>query len=305
MVVIVSVDGLNPDALRALGPSRVPAFSELAAEGASTLNARASYEATVTLPNHTSMLTGRTIDGRDGASVRFNSDNGSTLAEVHGSYVPGVFDVAHDAGLGTAFFAEKDKFNFLLRSWDATHGAPDAVGADDGPAKLDEHAIAPAASLLPQVTATLSEHRAGLVFLHVAAPDSAGHAHGFMGPAYLDAVVAADREVGELLALVRSRPDLRRSVTLIVTADHGGVPPGHATRTVLGNYRIPFYVWGRGVRPGSDLYALNAGVRRDPAAGRPSYAGVQPIRNRDAASLALDLLGLPGLPDTTSPLRLR
>jgi hypothetical protein len=304
-VVIISVDGLNPDALTTLGTSRLPAFAELMAHGASTLNARSSYEATVTLPNHTSLLTGRTIAGPGGSSVMVNNDPGGTLLTMHGSYVPGVFDPAHDHGLRTGFFAEKSKFNFLLRSWDAEHGAPDAVGKDDGPDKVDVSDVAPATRLLPQVVAALNAQSAQLVFLHIAAPDTAGHARGFMSAAYLDAVVAADAEIGKILDLVRSRPALTRSVPVVVTADHGGVPPGHRFADVLGNYRIPFFVWGRGVRPGSDLYRLNAGTRLDPGTGRPAYDGPQPIRNRDGTSLALELLGLPALPGTTSPLAVR
>lgn len=303
VVLLVSVDGLNPDALTALGPERVPAFTELATGGASTLNARASYEATVTLPNHTSMLTGRTIGGPDGSSVMVNSDPGGTLRDLHGSYVPGVFDVAHDHGQSTAFFAEKSKFAFLMRSWDARHGAPDRVGDDDGRDKVDVSAIGPAAQLLQQVESTLARRRTQLVFLHVAAPDTAGHAHGFMSSAYLDAVVAADREIGAILDLVRSRPALVRTVTVVVTADHGGIGPGHRFARVPGNYTIPFFVWGHATEQGADIYALNSASRRDPGATRPSYDGVQPVRNRDAASLALDLLGLPLLPGTTSPLR--
>jgi predicted AlkP superfamily pyrophosphatase or phosphodiesterase len=302
---VVSVDGLNPDAITTLGQSRLPALTELAAEGASTLNARSSYEATVTLPNHTSILTGRTIAGPEGSSVTVNNDPGGTLENLHGSYVPGVFDVAHDHGFGTGFFAEKTKFNFLLRSWDAQHGAPDIVGEDNGSDKVDAGDVAPATRLLPQLSAALTDQSAQLLFLHIAAPDTAGHAQGFMSAAYLEAVVDADAEIGEILDLVRARPALQRSVTIVVTADHGGVPPGHRFVSVLGNYRIPFFVWGRGVRPGSDLYRLNAGARLDPGTARPAYRGSQPVRNRDAASLALDLLGLPALPGTTTPLRVR
>ena len=50
---------------------------------------------------------------------------------------------------------------------------------------------------------------------------------------------------------------------------------------------------------GADLYALNAGVRSDPGTGRPTLDGAQPIRGHEAANLALDLLGLPAVPDST------
>ncbi len=48
---------------------------------------------------------------------------------------------------------------------------------------------------------------------------------------------------------------------------------------------------------GADLYALNAPTRRDPGGGQPGYGEeVQPIRNGEAANLALDLLGLGDIP---------
>ena len=37
------------------------------------------------------------------------------------TYVPGVFDVVHDGGRSTGFYATKDKFNFLIRSWNANN----------------------------------------------------------------------------------------------------------------------------------------------------------------------------------------
>ena len=65
-VVAISVDGLNPRAIRVLGRSRTPNFHRMMRQGASTLNARTARELTLTLPNHTGMLTGRRIDARRG-----------------------------------------------------------------------------------------------------------------------------------------------------------------------------------------------------------------------------------------------
>jgi len=298
VVLAISVDGLNPDAIGLLGPAGLPTLHRLIDEGASTLNARTSRELTITLPNHTGMMTGRRVDGPRGTSVTFNEDDGRTLEAVHGGYVPGLFDVAHDRGVHTALFAEKDKFRFLVRSWDRAHGAADVTGTDEGRDKIDAAAIAPADELVDDVAAAMGGAGPRLVFWHLAAPDVAGHANGWLTPAYLAAVRETDRRIGEVLATLDADPALAARTTIILTADHGGPRDQrqHGDATLAADYRIPFVVWGRGVSPGTDLYALD-GTRADPGGGRPGYAGLQPIRNLDVADTALGLLGLPELPD--------
>ncbi|MBP2388957.1 alkaline phosphatase family protein [Aeromicrobium fastidiosum] len=299
VVLAISIDGLNPEALTALSPAEIPALRRLIDQGASTLDARTSRELTITLPNHTGMMTGRRVDGPDGTSVTFNDDDGRTLEQVHGSYVPGMFDVAHDHGVRTALFAEKDKFRLLVRSWDRNHGADDVTGDDDGRDKLDAAAIGPAADLVDDVTAALRGDGAGLVFWHLAAPDAAGHANGWLTPAYLAAVREADRRIGDVLAALDADPALVARTTIVLTADHGG-PAGsrdHGDATLEADYRVPFIVWGRTVSAGADLYDLDS-TRSDPGTGRPGYSGPQPVRNLDVAATSLALLGLPQLPDT-------
>lgn len=294
LVLAISVDGLNPDALEVLGARGAPHLHRLVREGVSTLNARTAQELTITLPNHTGMLTGRGVSGRSGHGVTFNDDIGGTLATTHGAYVPGVFDVVHDHGLGTAFFAEKEKFGFLMRSWDGENGAPDVTGPDDGRDKTDIDDVDDADALVSRVGATLSEPGTSLVFLHLSAPDQAGHADGWLSASYLDAVRAVDRQVGVIIAALEADPAARERATLLLTADHGGArgETSHSDMTRPANYRVPFIAWGRGVAAGADLYALNPG-RSDPGDGRPDYAGRQPVRNIDIANTALSLLGLP------------
>lgn len=289
-VVLISVDALASAAVKELGPSGLPAIWRLIRRGASTLEARTLVEDSRTLPNHSSMLTGIPRDG--GTGVDFNEDNGGTLERQAGEYVPGVFDVAHDRGLGTALLAEKDKFEFLIRSWDGDHGRRDRTGRDDGRDKVDVSLVAPADRLEDAVEAVLNDG-ARLVFWHLAGPDVAGHDHGFQSGAYLDAVRAADRQIGELLELVDEDPQLRRRLSIVLTADHGGAAGAHEHSDVHdpGNYRIPFTVWGPQVRKGADLYALNP-RRENPGSGRPGYDGPQPVRNLDAAGVVLQLLGL-------------
>jgi len=295
-VVAISVDGLNPDAIRKLGPGGTPALHRLLAEGAGTLNARTERERTRTLPNHTGMVTGRPIAGPSGHGIAFNEDNGGTVRASAGHYVASVFDVVHDRGGSTAFYSAKDKLNLLDRSWDAAHGAPDRVAPDDGPDKVDRYLLGTERANVTRLLARLHSEPDELSFVHLAQPDTAGHASGFMSPAYLDAVRAADRQVGRILTAVREDAGLRARVAVVLTADHGGLGSSHADPAKAFNYTVPFLVWGPGVAKGADLYALNADRRRRPGTTRPSYDGVPPVRNGEVANLVTDLLDLPDVP---------
>lgn len=303
-VVVVSIDGLAARALEDSERHPVPGLERLFREGAGTLNARTAVEQTVTMPNHSAILTGRRIVGPEGTSVTFNDDPGTTLAVAHGAYVPGIFDVAHDHGLRTAFVSGKRKFSFFARSWGRAHGAADTTGADDGTRKLDVVAIGGSDPSGATIRALSGALPARLTFLHLAGPDLVGHASGFLSEPYWQALQRADAVLVDVLAHIDADPRLRDTTTIIVTADHGGEGREHGAADLEANYRVPFVVWGRGVTQGADLYALNP-LRRDPAATQPTYDGPQPVRNRDAASLALSILGMPPLASTTSPLALR
>jgi predicted AlkP superfamily pyrophosphatase or phosphodiesterase len=296
-VVAISIDGLTPQALRKLGPARTPALHRMIREGSTTLEARSAVESTETLPNHTTVLTGRWVDqAASGHGVTFNEDTGVTVHETAGGYVPSIFDVVHDHDGSTAMYASKLKFRLFSRSWN-THGAPDDIGSDDGRAKIDRVALErdddQSAEALDD---GLKTSPWTFSFLHVARPDEEGHDHDWMDSEYLRAVEKTDRLVGKVLDTVARDPKLRDSTVVLVTADHGGINESHADVTRPENYRVPFLAWGAGVPAGKDLYAINPGSYRDPGTGRPTYEGPQPIRNGDLANLVTDALDLPAIP---------
>lgn len=299
-IVLVSADGLRPDAVQALGASELPHLHRLLAEGATTSNARTMFDSTRTLPNHTSIVTGVPVLGPSGHGVTFNEDDGSTVHDVAGRYVPSMFDVAHDAGLSTSLFAGKPKFDFLDRSWDAANGAPDVTGGDDGADKIDHYERGGGAAVTAAWTAAMATSPYDLSMIHYAAPDAAGHAFGWDSPEYDDALREVDGHVGEILAAIDGDAALAGTTYLVFSADHGGAGTEHGDPTLVMNATIPLFVWGGQAAPGTDLYALNVGGRLDPGASIPDHdASPQPIRNADAANLVLDLLGLGPIPGST------
>lgn len=303
----ISVDGLNPDAIRRLGPAGAPALHRMIAEGASTLNARTAHERTETLPNHTGMLTGRRVATAKGHAVNINFDDGGDVHSKAGGYVPSLFDVVHDRGGRTGLYAAKEKFALLNRSWNTRRGAADLVGTDQGTDKIDRYYLDRPWLLVDRLVRRMHRNPFDVSFLHISLPDEVGHAHGFMGTRYLRAVKRSDRLVGRVLDAVTSDPELRGSVTVVLTADHGGAGGSHTDSALEANYRIPFLAWGAQVAPGAGLYALNP-ERTRPRHGRPRYRDAPPIRNTDVASLVTTLLGHPAVPGGllrgTTPLEL-
>jgi hypothetical protein len=315
-VLHVSMDGLRPDAVTALGSAGAPNFYRLRNEGAFTDNARTDYGYTITLPNHTSQLTGRPVADNFGVGSghRYTSNSdpapGVTLQTHAGYYVASAFDVAHDNGLLTGLYATKTKFSLYDASYNNSTGALDLTGADNGRDKIDFFVATETSSttMMASLLANMSSPatRSNYTFVHFHNPDSAGHANTWdisepPASAYLNAVRSVDNYLGQLLNLIESSPEMAGQTTLILSADHGGMlgTGDHGIASSAEDYTIPFYAWGAGVTHG-DLYALNAGTRLDPGTGRPLYSdAIQPIRNGDMGNLALELLGLGPIPGSS------
>lgn len=308
-VVVISVDGLRSDALLAVSAKALPAFARLQ-NGASTLNARTDPDWTITLPNHTAMMTGRFVEGPAGHAWRKNddADEGETLERNKQGYVTSFFDVAHDRGVETGLFAGKTKFSIFDVSWNAEHGAPDTTGVDDGRDKLDRYVFdLDTPKLVDGLLEALRREPAKprLLFVHLAEPDRAGHAFGWdvsKGSRYMRAVQAVDVEVARILDAIEGSP-LATKTAVILTADHGGGAPwkSHDQKHMWIDYIIPFLVWTGPLDEARDLYALNHATRADPGLTQPAreFDGLPPIRNGDVANLALELLGLPAVPGST------
>lgn len=317
-VVTISVDGLASRWLEPLIRQEQVAptgdyanFLRLQREGAFTLNARTDVTHTVTLPNHATMVTGRPVLVPSGLEPTVshnwtgNGDPpiGATIHSNHAAvdYVSSVFDVVHDRGLSTALFASKTKFSLFEASYNGVAGAvdEDPVGGDNGRDKIDTFlALTDTQQIADQFVFALGRQQYAYSFLHLASPDGTGHQYGWGSVEWNNVIKDIDRNLGQVFDVIESSPGLRDRTVVVLTSDHGGVGTGHFDVTDVSNYRIPFYVWGPGFTAGSNLYSRYSTTVADPGLLQPSYtADRPPIRNGDAGNLALDLLGLPPIPD--------
>ncbi|MEE9384948.1 MAG: alkaline phosphatase family protein [Nannocystaceae bacterium] len=310
-VVVISVDGLNSEhLLAALDRGSLPTLARLRREGSATVNARTDYDVTLTLPNHITMLSGRPVLGRPGLPhaayhgyvLNVVPSVGDTIHRHAGGaegYVTTMFDVAHDLGLSTGIFASKPKFSLFWASLNEGNGGLDTTGRDQGRNKLDHFVVdEDTAALVAGFCERMRSSAIALSFVHLRDPDMAGHLAGWGRDMYAAALEHSDVLLAEILACVEATPRLAGSTAIIVTSDHGGVKYSHHEPHLPANYTVPLFVWGPQVPAGLDLYRASSGHYADPGGRRPSYADVpQPIRNGDAANLALRMLGLPPIED--------
>ena len=275
-------------------------------DGSSTLNARTAIEKTETMPNHSSIFSGRRIlsDGEGwGHHVTFNDDSaGTDIHSVAGRYVPSMYDVVHDRGGRVHFYAGKEKFAFFDRSWNAANGAVDTTGVDNGPDKIDRYVYSQDTKVLvDRAVRTLKDRPVKLTSLHIRLPDSAGHRYGWGSEEYLAAVQQSSAYVGRVLRTIARSDSLRSRTAVVLTADHGGEGVSHQDTGLPIVYTVPFLVWGEGIARSADLYDLNP-QRVDPGSGQPDYfSGDPPVRNLDVASLVTTYLGLGQVPGGTAP----
>jgi arylsulfatase A-like enzyme len=234
-VVLVSIDGLRPDAIEAY---KAPALQKLVNEGSFTLSA-STISPSKTLPSHTSMLTGEPPD------VHGVLWNNVVSAKADVVETPTIFSVARSRGYRTAAFFSKSKFH-ALQQRDALDYSQ-APGGWFGRWSSDR--------TIGDVERYLAQERPNLLFVHLPDPDAAGHAHGWMSTEYGEAVAAADTAIARLRAAA-DRAFGEGAYALIVTADHGGHDRDHGSDDPR-DMTIPWIAWGRGVSRGP----LNAPVR--------------------------------------------
>jgi len=224
-VVIISIDGLRPDALN---QADTPVIDGLRAAGAYHPQAKAVVPS-VTLINHASMLSGM--------SPAKHGINWNVYDESRGKIKgPTLFSVARQAGLSTAMVVGKDKLEHLVL-----------------PGSVDNYTYAGFTDL-QVVDRALEVIEAGLpnvLFIHLPDVDSAGHLTGWMSTGQLLAVSLADGQIGRVMNQLEAGGYLENTLVLI-TADHGGSGTQHGSDSPE-DTTIPWLAVGPGVPTGTTL----------------------------------------------------
>jgi hypothetical protein len=226
-VVVISIDGLRPDALE---PARATTLLRLIDEGAYQPAAQTVLPSR-TLPSHTSMLTG-VIPQAHG--ITWNEDRTREHGRVGAQTI---FDHAARHGLTSAAIVAKAKFRHLIRD-----GSPTYAAVPSG------RTIRTAGEIAAHVERRLRHSRPDLLYVHLPDPDVFGHAFGWMTRPYRFGVRRADAAVARVIGAA-DRAYGEGGYTLIITADHGGARRGHG-RGRAEDRTIPWLAWGRGVCPG-------------------------------------------------------
>jgi arylsulfatase A-like enzyme len=264
-VLIISIDGLRPDAID-LAP--MPYLLSLMLKSAYSLSAQ-TVQPSITLPAHTSMLTGLCVLKHN---VRWNEyipQNGYAIGTD-------LFDLAHAAGYKTAMYVGKEK----LRQITEPQSTDIFLSVDIS----DDILISRLLSDFPQDF--------GLMFVHLADVDIAGHDTRWLSQTQLDAAYIADQEINRLLNAL-GKYNLRNETLVIITADHGGNGENHV-QNIPENRTIPWIVFGPGVQPKK----LTTRIHITDTAATAAYAlGLQIPKEWDGIPV-YEAFGLPAQPHT-------
>ena len=265
-VFIVSIDGGNPEVMQR---SPMPVLKTLVSEGAHTWVAQ-TITPPITLPAHTSMLTGVRQDKHHVTWNNWSPTNGIVR-------VPTIFAVAHSAGFSTAMFVGKEKFRHLLQpgTVDAFNFDRDASvevsKSDSGGAKMKKEGNVLARVVATEAADYIVKNKPNLCFIHFTDPDNVGHQLGWGSPEQLIAFADTDAAFGILREAIQ-RAGIETESVIIISADHGGHGRGHSQGTPE-DMAIPWIAWGKGVRSHFEITA--------------------PVSTCDTAATALWLLGVP------------
>jgi hypothetical protein len=221
-VVIISEDGLRPDALMSVLP---PVHAELMKRASYSLTARTIRRAS-TLPAHAAMLSGFDVKEHGLYWNSWHPDRGWIQ-------VPTIFDAAEKNGGTAAAFVGKQKLEHIAH--------PGSVDYFSRPGYFCKKVV-------EEATDYLIKKRPQIEFIHFSDPDDLGHSDGWMSNPQFEAVRHTDRCLRTLLDATAAS-GLDKDTLFIISADHGGHGHNHSGK-IKEDRLIPWIAWGPGVRAG-------------------------------------------------------
>lgn len=222
-MLVISIDGLRPDAIK---KAKATTLLTLIEHGTSFPNAR-TVRPSVTLPAHTSMVTG--LDPRQ---------HGLTWDDYRPYYGPvrhvTALELVNRAGFHTAMIVAKEKLIHLNRPGSVDYFKQTEKSGDAVRDAFQEYVEK---NGLPDLS-----------FLHLPDPDARGHIYLWMSSAYLQGVRAADEALRGILEIANAN-SFGKPLTVLITADHGGFAFNHMS-DIDENNSIPFIAFGENIAAG-------------------------------------------------------
>lgn len=227
-IVLVSIDGLRPDAINR---SNAKNLFELSRSNLYYPEAQ-TIQRSVTLPSHTSMLTG----------LDYSRHKITTNKPLPG-HVPfaTVFQILKKTGKTNAAFFSKKKLGFLFH--------PDSLDYIYGPGQQDtKYHQTHANELSENFSHVWPKQFFNMTFIHIREPDETGHKYGWMSNEYLNqAIPAADKAIGQIYNTIKNSKHANDTL-LIITADHGGKDKTHWYQRPE-DFTIPWMAINPGIKP--------------------------------------------------------
>ncbi len=208
-VLLIGIDGVRPDVLAEV---YTPELDALIRAGAYSARAQTSVQ-TVSGPAWSSMLTGVWPDKH---GVRNNDFAGNNYAE-YPDFLTRIEQVRPDLN------------TFVVADWlplvADEDGGPLIGAAPDTKVTFDGYEVGWAAADERSVDVAVQHLRTAdpdAAFVYLGNPDETSHQAGSIGEEYRAAIALADKQVGRLMAALRSRPSFAGEDWLIlVSTDHG------------------------------------------------------------------------------------
>ena len=251
-VLLISVDGMRPDAL-----PKVKNAQNILSKSARTMNAKTVIPS-VTLPCHMSLF--HSVDpGRHGTTTNIY------MPQVRP--INGICEVLLKNGKRSAYFFNWEELRDLSRPASLTYSyfiSGGKLGYEKANTMTADAAID-----------FIGKEDVDFAFLYFGYPDAAGHGHGWMSEKYFESLENSWYNIERVIE------SLGDAYTVIITADHGGHDRTHGTE-LPEDMTIPVIIYGKNIKEGE---AFEGATIKDIAPTVATLLGVEPDLEWEGKSL--------------------